>query len=56
LKSGDLTMDGQSDNAARLIGLLSAVPGLRDPNFTAPVTRTADGRADQFSLHAAVAE
>jgi general secretion pathway protein L len=56
LKSGDLTMDGQSDNAARLIGLLSAVPGLRDPNFTAPVTRTADGRADQFSLHADVAE
>ncbi len=56
LKAGDLTMDGQSDNAARLIGLLSAVPGLRDPNFTAPVTRTADGKQDQFSLHADVAE
>lgn len=56
LKSGDLTFDGQSTNAAQLIGLLSAVPGLRDPNFTAPVTRTADGKADQFSLHAAVAQ
>ena len=56
LKSGDLTFDGQSTNAAQLIGLLSAVPGLRDPNFTAPVTRTADGKADQFSLHAEVAQ
>jgi general secretion pathway protein L len=56
LKSGDLTIDGQSTNAAQLIGLLSAVPGLRDPNFTAPVTRTADGKDDQFSLHAGVAE
>ena len=56
LKSGDLTIDGQSTNAARLIGLLSAVPDLRDPNFTAPVTRTADGKADQFSLHAGIAE
>jgi general secretion pathway protein L len=56
LKSGDLTFDGQSSNAAQLIGLLSAVPGLRNPNFTAPVTRTTDGKADQFSLHAEVAE
>jgi general secretion pathway protein L len=54
LKSGDLTMDGQSANAAGLIGSLSAIPGLRDPSFTAPVTRTADGKADQFSLHVAV--
>lgn len=54
LKSDDLTIDGQSGNAAQLIGLLSAVPGLRDPGFTAPVTRTADGKADLFSLHATV--
>ncbi len=54
LKSGDLTIDGQSGNAAKLIGLLSAVPGLHDPGFTAPVTRTADGKADLFSLHATV--
>lgn len=54
LKSGDLTIDGQSGNAAQLIGLLSTVPGLHDPGFTAPVTRTADGKADLFSLHATV--
>ena len=45
LKSGDLTFDGQSTDAAKLIGLLSAMPGLRAPNFTAPVTRTVDGKA-----------
>jgi general secretion pathway protein L len=56
LKSGDLSFDGQSANAARLIGLLSAVPGLRDPSFTAPVTRSADGKADLFSIHATVSE
>ena len=56
LKSGDLSFDGQSANAAQLIGLLSAVPGLRNPSFTAPVTRSADGKADIFSLHATVAE
>jgi general secretion pathway protein L len=56
LKSGNLTMDGQSGNAAKLIALLTAVPGLRDPGFTAPVTRTNDGKADLFSLRAGVAE
>lgn len=56
LKSGDLTFDGRSSNAAGLIGRLSATPGLKDPSFTAPVTRTADGSADQFSLRATVRE
>jgi general secretion pathway protein L len=56
LKSGELTFDGQSANAAQLITLLSAVPGLRAPSFTAPVTRTADGKADLFSMHVTVAE
>lgn len=55
LKSGTLSLDGQSSDAAALIGRFSAAPGLRDPSFTAPVTRTADGRSDQFSLQAAVA-
>jgi general secretion pathway protein L len=54
LKSGDLSFDGQSTGAAQLIGLLSAVPGLHDPSFTAPVTRTADGKADVFSMHVSV--
>lgn len=56
LKSGDLTFDGQSGNAAQLINLLSAVPGLRNPSFTAPVTRSSDGKADMFSMHVMVAE
>lgn len=52
LRGGDLTIDGQSDDAARLIGLLAAVPEWHGPSFTAPVTRSADNRTDQFSLHA----
>jgi general secretion pathway protein L len=56
LRTGDLTIDGQSDNAASLISLLAAVPGLHGPSFTAPVTRSADNRTDQFSLHATVGE
>ncbi len=55
LKDGDLSFDGQSSNAAQLIALLAASPALRNPNFTAPVTRTADGKADQFSLDAKLA-
>jgi general secretion pathway protein L len=56
LKSGDLTFDGQSSDAAQLIGLLSSLPGLHDPSFTAPVTRTADGKADLFSMHVSVGQ
>jgi len=56
LSGGDLSIDGQSDNAAKLIGLLAAMPALRGPSFTAPVTRSADNKSDQFSLHATVAE
>lgn len=56
LKSGSLTMDGQSANAARLIALLAAMPELQNPGFTAPVTRSNDGKADLFSLRAGVAE
>lgn len=54
LKSGDLTFDGQSTNAAQLIKLLSNAKGLHDPSFTAPVTRTADGKADIFAMHVSV--
>jgi general secretion pathway protein L len=55
LKSGDLTIDGQSSNAARLIGVLAAAPGFRDPTFSAPVTRAIDGQADLFSIHTLMA-
>lgn len=56
LNAGDLRFDGESNDAARLIGLLSNVPALQDPSFTAPVTRTADGKADEFSMHATVGQ
>jgi len=47
-----LTMDGQSAAAVRLIARLSSEPALRNPAFTAPVTRSDGGRADQFSIGA----
>jgi general secretion pathway protein L len=56
LKSGELTIDGQSSNSARLITLLSAIPLFPNPSFDAPVTRSIDGKADLFSIHASVAE
>lgn len=54
LKSGELTIDGESGDAARLIAVLSAAPGFLDPRFVAPVTRAADGQADLFSIRATV--
>lgn len=55
LKAGTLTLDGHSTNAAGLIARLAAVKQFSDPAFTAPVTRTVDGKADLFSLQMAVA-
>jgi general secretion pathway protein L len=56
LKSGELTIDGQSSNSARLITLLSAIPLFPNPSFDAPVTRSLNGKTDLFSIHASVAE
>lgn len=53
LHERQLGIDGQSASAARLIGLLSADPVIRNAAFAAPVTRTEDG-ADMFSLKAEV--
>ncbi len=39
-----------------LTAVLGYEMGLRNPSFTAPVTRTSDGKADLFSLHVTVAE
>jgi general secretion pathway protein L len=50
LAGDDITMAGQSGNAADLIAALAAAPGFSNPSFTAPVTRTADRGADLFSL------
>jgi general secretion pathway protein L len=54
LKSGDLTIDGQSSNAAKLIAVLAAAPGFHDPVFVAPVTRAMNGQADIFSIRTSV--
>jgi general secretion pathway protein L len=46
---------GQAAGAARLIALLAADPGIRDPAFAAPVVRNEAGRADLFSIQAEIA-
>ena len=54
LQDNRLEMEGTSDSAAKLIGLLAAHPPIQDPNFSSPVTRTMDGK-DAFTLSATVA-
>ena len=54
MRDRKLSMSGRSAAAARLIGLLSADPDLRDPAFDAPVTRAGD-RLDLFSIRATFA-
>ncbi len=56
LASNELTIDGQSSNAAHLISLLAAAPGLHNPRFIAPVTRAENGNADLFSIQVSVAK
>ena len=47
-----VTLAGQSAAAARLIPALAADPALRDPAFTAPVTRNDTQRTEIFSIRA----
>ena len=51
LHQRQLTIDGQSAGAAKLIGGLADNPLIRDPAFTAPVTHSEAG-LDLFSIHA----
>jgi general secretion pathway protein L len=56
LKQRQLTLRGQSADAARLIATLAAEPAIRGPAFAAPVTRgTGDGQ-DQFVIAAVAAQ
>ncbi len=50
-----ITLAGQSAAAARLIPALAADPALRDPAFTAPVTRNDTQRTDIFTIRAEAA-
>ncbi len=52
LRQRKLIMAGRSAGAARLIGLLSADPTIRDAAFVAPVTRAESGGVDVFSIRA----
>jgi general secretion pathway protein L len=54
LRQRRLTIAGRSAGAARLIGLLSADPTIRDTAFVAPVTRQEGGGADAFSIRAEI--
>lgn len=47
-----LSMTGQSADAAKLIGLLAADPVFKDPAFSAPVTRSESRQSDIFSISA----
>lgn len=52
LRDGKLEISGRSQAAARLIPAFAADPMMRNPSFAAPVTRTADGKADDFVIRA----
>jgi general secretion pathway protein L len=50
LHERQVSLTGRSADAARLIGLLAAVPALKDPAFSAPLTRIKDSNIDLFSI------
>lgn len=52
LRDGKLEIGGRSHAAAQLIPALAADPTVHNPSFAAPVTRTADGKADTFVIRA----
>lgn len=52
LRDGKLEISGQSRAAAQLIPALATDPTVHNPSFAAPVTRTADGKADTFVIRA----
>jgi general secretion pathway protein L len=52
MRQRQLTLNGSSAAAAKLIGALSADPLMRNPTFAAPVTRSENGKSDLFSIRA----
>jgi len=55
LNERKMSFAGRSAGAARLIAVLSANPTVRNPVFSAPVTRAEDGNSDLFSIRADLA-
>jgi general secretion pathway protein L len=54
LDHGRLSITGQSAAAAKLISALAANPHIRNPGFSAPVTRNETAQMDQFAIRAEV--
>ena len=54
LNGRNVTLNGQSASAAKLIGLLAADPTIDNPAFSAPVTRLEATHTDLFSIRAEV--
>jgi general secretion pathway protein L len=55
LRQRKLTLDGQSQAAAKLIAALASDPLIRNPAFVAPVTRAEASKGDLFSIRAELA-
>ena len=56
LRTGSMTLTGQSASAVRLIPAMSADPAFLAPAFSAPVTRIEASNTDLFSIRARVAD
>jgi general secretion pathway protein L len=52
LRQGKLSISGRSRAAPQLIPAMASDPILHNPSFAAPVTRTPDGKADNFVIRA----
>ena len=52
MRERKLTLSGLSASAPKLISLLSGDPRIRNPAFTAPVTRAETGHNDVFTIRA----
>ena len=52
LRQRKLTAAGRSGSAAKVIAALAASPSIREPGFTAPVTRDEIGGKEMFSIRA----
>ena len=56
MRERKITLAGQASSAPKLISALSADPRIRNPAFTAPVTRNENNRNDVFAIRADLAQ
>jgi general secretion pathway protein L len=55
MRERKMTLSGLSASAPKLINALSTDPRIRNPAFTAPVTRSESNHNDVFSIRAELA-